>query len=183
MTTYVLRLLQTDEAGISQTPNCTANRLSGLLARIRSEKSDNRGRNAKKKKSVVKKHRIQVRWHHYDKTMGKYLPVRLKNGGGNRFIAYLPSDPPTLPDILQKASELYFPNGQNRFAGQLNKLKKDLTDSSGDVITEFPYEGTVSDHLNAKGMYPSSTFFRRQTKFVDEHLLPMPMPALVLSDS
>ena len=100
---------QTDEAGTSQTSNRTANRLSGLLARIRSGKSDNRGRNAKKKKSVVKEHRIQVRWHHYDKTVGKYLPVRLKNGGGNRFIAYLSSDPPTLPDILQKASELYFP--------------------------------------------------------------------------
>ena len=98
---------RTDEAVTTQTANQTANRLSGVLARIRRGKSDSRGRRAMEK-SVVKEHRIQVRWHHFGKTMGNYLAVRPKNGGGNRFMACLSSDPPPLLDLLQKASELYF---------------------------------------------------------------------------
>lgn len=124
---------QADEAGISQNQpsNRTVNRLSGLIARIRKAKSDDHGpTKAKKKKSAVKEHRIQVRWHHYDKTTGKYISVRQKNGGGNRFIEYLSSDPPTLPDLLRRASDYYFPDGKNRFAGQLNNLKKAITDSA-----------------------------------------------------
>lgn len=175
---------QADEAGISQNQpsNRTVNRLSGLIARIRKAKSDDHGpTKAKKKKSAVKEHRIQVRWHHYDKTTGKYISVRQKNGGGNRFIEYLSSDPPTLPDLLRRASDYYFPDGKNRFAGQLNNLKKAITDSAGDIIIDFPEEGTVSDYLNARGMYPSSTFFCLRTELADEQ--PLPLPSLVSSES
>ncbi len=42
-----------------------------------------------------------------------------KNGGGNRFVEYLPSNLLTLEDILNRASKLYFPGGKNKFAGQL----------------------------------------------------------------
>ncbi len=116
---------------------------------------------------MIKEHKIQVRWHHYDKTSGKYLPVRQKNGGGNRFVEYLSSNSPTLEDILNRASKLYFPGGKNKFAGQLVNLKKGITDSSGEVIVAFPEAGIVSDYLNANGMYPSTTYFRLRTE-VDE---------------
>lgn len=51
-------------------------------------------------------------------------------------------------------------------------MKKVITDSAGGVIIRFPEEGTVSDYLNANGMYPSSTFFCLRTESIDKHLLP-----------
>ena len=77
------------------------------------------------------------------------MPFRQKNGGGNRFVEYLSSNPPNLEDLLNRATKLYFPGGKNKFAGQLVNLKKVITDSSGEVIDAFPEAGTVSDYLNA----------------------------------
>ena len=147
---------QSNQAETTQPSNRTVKRLSGLIARIRHRKSDDHTQR-KRKSAVIKEHRIQVRWHHYHKASGKYLPVRQKNGGGNRFVEYLSFNPPTLEDILNRASKLYFPGGKNKFAGPLVNLKKVITDSSGEVILTFPESGTVSDYLNANGMYPSST--------------------------
>ena len=172
---------QSNQVETSQSSNRTVNRLSGLIARIGHRKSDDHSQR-KRKSAVIKEHRIQVRWHHYDKTSRKYLPVRQKNGGGNRFVEYLSSNPPTLDDILNRASRLYFPGGKNKFAGQLVNLKKVITDSSGEVIVTFPEAGTVSDYLNANGMYPSSTYFCLRTEDDDEDN-DFPSPSLHLNES
>ena len=66
-------------------------RLSGLLNRMR--KGGGKESSSKKRK-VVKEHRIQVRWLHYDPPKKAFVPVRQKSGGGNRFIAYTNDDPP-----------------------------------------------------------------------------------------
>ncbi len=188
---------QSNQAEGSQSSNRTVNRLSGLIARIRNRKSEDHSKGKKRKSAVIKEHRIQVRWHHYDKTSGKYLPVRQKNGGGNRFVEYLSSNPPTLEDILNRSSKLYFPGGKNKFAGQLVNLKKGITDSSGEVIVAFPEAGTVSDYLNANGVYPSTTYFCLRTEvdedndesgsgpvdsFLDQEAVEDPFPSLFEDD-
>ena len=63
----------------------TVSRLSGLLNRMR--KGGGKESSSKKRK-VVKEHRIQVRWLHYDPPKKAFVPVRQKNGGGNRFSNY-----------------------------------------------------------------------------------------------
>ena len=60
-------------------------RLSGLLNRMR--KGGGKESSSKKRK-VVKEHRIQVRWLHYDPPKKAFVPVRQKNGGGNGFSNY-----------------------------------------------------------------------------------------------
>ena len=53
----------------------TVGRLSGLLNRMR--KGGGKESSSKKRK-VVKEHRIQVRWLHYDAPKKAFVPVRLK---------------------------------------------------------------------------------------------------------
>ncbi len=57
----------------------TVNRLSGVLDRIHSQSKG-------KKRKADKEHRIQVRWIHYDEKSKLFVPVRQKNGGGNRIV-------------------------------------------------------------------------------------------------
>lgn len=82
----------------------TVNRLSGLLNRIR----HGSGRDSSnKKRKIVKEHRIQVRWLHYDERKKKFTSVRQKKGGGNRFIAYTDTEPLTLEDLTEKACAFF----------------------------------------------------------------------------
>ena len=63
------------------------NRMSDLVNRIRSrsQSSTSSGSKTKKRKmDRVKEHRIQVRWSHWNKAKCEFMPVKQKNGGGNR---------------------------------------------------------------------------------------------------
>ena len=53
-----------------------------------------------------------MRWLHYKPPKKAFVPVRQKNGGGNRFIAYTNDDPPRLEELMEKASALVFPGGK-----------------------------------------------------------------------
>ena len=55
------------------------------------------------KSKIVKEHRIQVRWLHYDTSEKKLTSVRQKNGGGNRFIAYADTDSLKLKDLVENS--------------------------------------------------------------------------------
>ena len=93
----------------------TASRLSGLLDRIR-------GQSRGKKRKTDKEHRIQVRWIHYDEQSESFVPVRQRNGGGNRFVAYTALEPPTVEEVKQKATALFFPDGKSAFAGSVDDM-------------------------------------------------------------
>ena len=80
----------------------TASRLSGLLHRIT-------GQSRGKKRKTDKEHRIQVRWIHYNEQSESFVPVRQRNGGGNRFVAYTALEPPTVEEVKQKATAFIFP--------------------------------------------------------------------------
>ena len=99
----------------SRTVSC----LSGLLNRMR--KGSGKESSSKKRK-VVKEHRIQVRWFHYDPPKKAFVPVGQKNGGGNRFITHTNDNPPSLEELMEKASALFFPGGKSVFAGHLGEM-------------------------------------------------------------
>ena len=99
------------EAATREPNQRTVSRLSGLLDRIR-------GQSRGKKRKSDEEHRIQVRWIHYDKKSEFFVPVRQKKGGGNRLVAYTALEPPTVEELKQKATALFFPNGKSAFDGE-----------------------------------------------------------------
>ena len=114
----------------------TASWLPGLLEHIR-------GQSRGKKRKTDKEHRIQVRWIHYDEQSEIFVPVRQKNGGGNRFVAYTASEPPTVEQLKQKATALFFPHGKSAFAGSVDDMLLDICDTTQTAIIRFPGEGTI----------------------------------------
>ena len=138
----------------------TVSRLSGLLDRIR-------GQSKGKKRKTDKEHRIQVRWIHYDESSEIFVPVRQKNGGGNRYVAYTASEPPTVEELKQKATALFFPDGKSAFAGSVDDMLLDICDTTKTAIIRFPGEGTIESYLKENGLYPSTTFLYLRSQHQD----------------
>ena len=148
------------EAPTRQPNQRTVSRLSGLLDRIRAQ---SRG----KKRKSDKEHRIQVRWIHYDKKSEVFVPVRQKKGGGNRFVAYTASEPPTVEELKQKATVLFFPDGKSAFAGSVDDMLLDICDTTQTAIIRFPGEGTIESYLKENGLYPSTTYLYLRSQHQD----------------
>ena len=126
-----------------------------------------RGQSKGKKRKTDKEHRIQVRWIHYDKKLEVYVPVRQKNGGGNRFVAYTASEPPTVAELKQKATALFFPDGKSAFAGSVDDMLLDICDTTQTAIIRFPGEGTIESYLKENGLYPSTTYLYLRSQHQD----------------
>ena len=137
----------------------TVSRLSGLLDRIRCQWKG-------KKRKADREHRIQVRCIHYNEKSKVFVPVRQKNGGGNRFVTYGGLEPPTAQELKQKASALFFPDGRSAFAGPVDDMLLDMCDATQTPIIKFPGDGTVESYLKDNGLYPSTTclYLRSQHK-------------------
>ena len=150
----------------SQTVNC----LSGLLNRIR---HGNGRDSSQRKQKIIKEHRAQVRWSHYDKSKKKFTPMSQKNGGGNWFIACTDADRLKLEDLMEKASALFFLEGKNSFVSHLNEMNKWISslncDTTGVDIFDFPDKGTVDENPKKNYcLYASSTsfYFRTQPQYL-----------------
>ena len=91
----------------------TVSRLSALLNRIR-------GQSKGKKRKIDKEHQIQIQGIHYSEKSQAFIPVCQKNSGGNHFVSYGTSEAPTVEDLKDKASALFFPGGKSPFAGQVH---------------------------------------------------------------
>jgi hypothetical protein len=71
-------------------------------------------------------------WFHLDEIALKYKQVRSQNGGGTRTLLLEKSC--TLPDILSKAIETFFPNdGQSKF-GKISSMNTEMRDFKGDTL-------------------------------------------------
>jgi len=156
----------TSSKAATREPNqATVSLLSGLLDRIR-------GQSRGKKRKTNKEHRIQVRWIHYDKKSEVFVPVRQKNGGANRFVAYIASEPPTVEDLKQKATAMFFPGGKSAFAGSVDDMLLDICDTTQTAIIRFPGEVTIESYLKENGLYPSTTYLylrlQRQDTFFSQ---------------
>ena len=146
------------------------NRMSDLVHRIRSrsQSSTSSGSKIKKRKMErVKEHRIQVCWSHWNKAKCEFMPVKQKNGGGNRYIVY--TDPPSLllGELKQKAIDLFFPSGKNKYGGSADILSFTLCDATQAPVHEFPWDGTLNDYLKENGLYASTTYFYLRSKQKD----------------
>ena len=138
----------------------TASLLSGLLDRIR-------GQSRGKKRKTDKEHRIQFRWINYDEQSESFVPVRQKNAGGNRFVAYTASEPPTVGELKHKATALFLPDGKSAPAGSVDDMLLDICDTTQMAITRFPGEGTIESHLKENGLYPSTIYLYLRSQHQD----------------
>lgn len=138
-------------------PRRTTTRLSTLLERVR-------GNNVARKRKRGKEHRLQIRWLHYDRTRREFVAVKHKNGGGKRYIPFTDDEPLTLEEVKNKGAAVFFPNGRNGFAGDLEQMIVHVCDATESAVFEFPGEGTVNDYLTVSGLYPSSTYFYIRTQ-------------------
>lgn len=140
---------------------------SDPLIRLLNRMRNKSGNSSNKKRRIVKEHRIQVRWSHYDEKKKEFITVRQKNGGGNRFIPYTDEEPLTgcrLETLTEKACALFFPDGKNYFSGHIQEMNTWICNASGVAIFYFPDEGTVDDYLKRNGLYPSSTYIYLRTQ-------------------
>jgi len=88
-----------------------------------------------------------------------FVPVRQKNGDGNWFVAYTASEPPTVEELKQKATALFFPDGKSASAGSVHDMLLDICDTiTQTVIIRFPGERTIESYLKENGPYPSTTY-------------------------
>ena len=115
----------------------------------------------------VKEHRIQVRWSHWNKAKCEFMPVKQKNGGGNRYIVYTDPSSLLLGELKQKAIDLFFPSGKNKYGGSADILSFTLCDATQAPVHEFPWDGTLNDYLKENGPYASTTYFYLRSKQKD----------------
>ena len=80
--------------------------------------------------------------------------VSIKNGGGHRFL--LCSEEDTIASIKQKAIELYFPNGKNKYGEEAQNCTINIQDASGVLVNE---DKLLSTFLKERGVYTSKFYF------------------------
>ena len=76
-------------------------------------------------------------------------------------------EPPTVGEIKQKASALFFPEDKSAFAGPVDDMLLDVCDTTQTVIVEFPGDGTMESYLKENGLYPSTTYLYLRSQHKD----------------
>ena len=116
-------------------------RLGKLLEKIRGKKEPI--------SSVIKKEkRVHIKWKRRDPIKQMDTTVSLKNGGGHRF--FLCNEENRIAFIKQKAIELYFPNGKNKYGEEAQNCTINIQDASGVLVNE---DKLLSTFLKERGVY------------------------------
>ena len=159
-----------NETPKTQTEKCkkkTDKRLSGLLSRIRSETPSKTNHSRKIKK-------LQVKYERFDPILEQYKTVRLKDGGGIRYIDVQTSTVVTFKEIQETATHLYFDHdaSQNSFMKDKINCIIELVSMSGNLKDE----DDLWEFLKRKGLLVSRIFFVLRSKCInfenDDQALP-----------
>ena len=121
----------------------TDSRLVKLLEKIR-------GKEEPISNAIKKEKRVHIKWKRRDPIKQMDTTVSLKNGGGHRFL--LCSEEDTIASIKQKAIELYFPNGKNKYGEEAQNCTINIQDASGVLVNE---DKLLSTFLKERGVYAS----------------------------
>ena len=125
----------------------TNSRLGKLLEKIR-------GKEEPINNAIIKEKRVHIKWKRRDPIKQMDTTVSLKNGGGHRFL--LGSEEDTIASIKQKAIELYFPNGKNKYGEEAQNCTINIQDASGVLVNE---DKLLSTFLKERGVYTSKFYF------------------------
>ena len=72
-----------------------------------------------------------------------------------------------LSELKQKAIDLFFPSGKNKYGGSVDISSFTLCDATQAPFHEFRWDGTLSDYLKENGLYASTTYFYLRSKQKD----------------
>ena len=122
-------------------------RLGKLLEKIR-------GKEEPISNAVKKEKRVHIKWKRRDRIKQMDITVSLKNREGHRFL--LRSEEDTIAAIKQKAIELYFPNGKNKYGEEGQNCTINIQDASGVLVNE---DKLLSTFLKERGVYTSKLYF------------------------
>ena len=124
--------------------------MTNLLGKIR-------GRVASDTITAKKIKKVQVKYERYDPVKKSYKVVKLKDGGGPRFIDVNMSCPITFEEIREKGQRLYFDNdNSNNFFEELDECCITITTVSGMPLNESE---NLWDYIYRKGIVLSKTIF------------------------
>ena len=118
-------------------------RLGKLLEKIR-------GKEEPISNAIKKEKRVHIKWKRRDSIKQMDTTVSLKNCGGHRFL--LCSEEETIASIKQKAIELGFPNGKNKYGEEAQKCTINIQDASEVLVNE---DKLLSTFLKERGVYIS----------------------------
>ena len=123
------------------------NKMDNLVKRIVQKELENHGKTPEKRKrqansllrkllekirrkeepinnTIKKEKRVHIKWKRRNPIKQMDTTVSLENGGGHRF--FICSEEDTIAFIKQKATELYFPNGKNKYGEEVqNKMQEE----------------------------------------------------------
>ena len=96
-----------------------------------------RGKEEPINSAIKKEKRVHIKWKRRDPIKQMDTTVSLKNGGGHWFL--LCSEEDTIASIKQKATELYFPNGKNKYGEEAQNCTINIQDASGMRINFYQH--------------------------------------------
>ena len=101
--------------------------------------------------------RIYFGWKHQENPSSSFVQVKgVANGGGLRRIPY---DNITKAQLLERAQQLFFPNGKNINSIQLENCEVGLGNFAGEPFTEESFESTLSDYFTRQDSASKVRFY------------------------
>ena len=128
-------------------------RLGKLLEKIRGKKEPISN-------AIKKEKRVHIKWKRRDPIKQMDTTVSLKNGGGHQF--FLCNEENRIAFIKQKAIELYFSNGKNKYGEEAQNCTINIQDASGVLVNE---DKLLSTFLKERGVYTSKLYFALHSYF------------------
>jgi len=112
----------------------TEGRMSNLLTKIR---TNNTGRSQPDKITNKKLKKLQLKYERYDRANEIFRHVRVKDGGGPRFIDVTYGKPVTFREIRRRGEKLFFDLDKcNHFSESIDESLVHIADASGQKLDD-----------------------------------------------
>ncbi|XP_057316245.1 uncharacterized protein LOC130657280 [Hydractinia symbiolongicarpus] len=145
-------------------PRKTEQRLGQLLSKIRAKSSES-GSSQYSSRPSKKYKKLQLKYERYDNLINEFKVVRLKDGGGPRFVDVEQETPISFQEIKELAKNFYFDdNNCNNFSENVAECTIDLVAITGQNIDE---DEDMWEYLKRKGLVISKTFSVLRSTYVD----------------
>lgn len=142
----------------------TEGRLSGLISKIRGAKTLKKQNNSKSNNCTIKTKKFQIKWSRLDPYVEKYEMVKVRSGGGYRFLKVEEGLPITFGELKTQAINIFFDNkGMNNFLEHESECYKELCGPKGETLSE---DRDLWEYVETKGLFLSKCYFILSTKSV-----------------
>ena len=122
MDNLVKRIVQKELENHGKSPEKKERQADSRLGKLLASGKDTQKRGIND--TIKNEKRVHIKWKRRNPIKQMDTTVSLENGGGHRF--FICSEEDTIAFIKQKATELYFPNGKNKYGEEVqNKMQEE----------------------------------------------------------